>query len=169
MSSVKSLWSKAKAEDVGGFSQPKPGLYAVTLLDIDEREHDGKGIFDLVFETESGNKIKHGIWDLDESDYQKLGEAKFLQALAYRKKLVVDLGQPEPSTYEDWLSALAACVGARAELRVVASNKDAGKVVIYVNPPNDQASASGVRGKLGLGANRSAPAQARAPGAGVPF
>jgi hypothetical protein len=171
MSELKNLWSKAKSQDVGGYSPPKPGVYAVTLMDIVERVHEGKSIFDLIFEADSGQKITHGIWDLDESDYQKLGETKFLMALSYRKKMVVDLGQPEPDSYEDWLQALSSCVGARAELRVVASTKDSGKVVIYVNPPSLVGSAGSVRGKLGMtkAPTSGSPSQPYRPAGGVPF
>lgn len=137
MTDIKSLWGRVKAEDAKtGYVAHPVGTYNGIVTGIEEKEYEGKAIYEMIIQTDVGI-AKHGIWDLDEADYEKVGEERFLATLARYKKLVVDLGQVEPGSYEEWLRALGNTVGSSCSIKVVASNKKPGEVIVFVNAPSD--------------------------------
>lgn len=177
MTKLQNLWGQAKAADAGPGRHPL-GQFPGTITGIEEKLWDGKPIYEMTVQTEVGT-AKHAVFDLDENDLHEMGEDKFLKALAWRKRLVVDLGQPEPNSYEEWLTALGQTVGAPCTLVVQEHRTKKGEVVTFINAPHGEAAAgAGGAPKLGQastggitkapGRAAAGPAAATAPRTGAP-
>lgn len=131
--SINKLWEDVTAAEAGEGFKPHPiGTFKGVITEIEEKSHEGKQIYELHIQTDHG-KARFAVWEVDDDDVARIGVEKARAQLARYKRLVVDLGQPEPRNYDEWLRALGQTIGATCQLKVVENKKKPGEVIVFIN------------------------------------
>lgn len=134
----------------GGFQRHPVGDYNGQVENIKQREVKGTPVWDINITTEAGI-ARHQIWGFSQADLQEAGRSqdaqdKAIRKIGYIKKLYVDLGVwpndeavVKAKSWSDIMQDMQFLIGKLCHVRVEASRKKEGEVVVWVNPPAEGA------------------------------